>query len=422
MQSTLFLLSLKFAWEKGEKLAKVIKLNYIFVICIILIMANFLDATSGTRFSLEAVEEENESSKNKAAVGESGTTATSADPPPSCPAATRTSPIVVLVIGMAGAGKTTLMHRINLSMNERGLRGYYVNLDPAVKTVPFAANIDIRDTVNYKEVMKQYGLGPNGGILTSLNLFATRFEQVINILERRAADLDYIFVDTPGQIEAFTWSAGGQIIHELLGTTFPTVILYIADTPRCVSPTTFMSNMLYACSILYKSRLPMICAFNKVDVVPCDFAEEWMNDFETYQAALDGDKGEEYMGTLNRSLSLVMDEFYKNIRTAGVSAATGQGMDVLFDKFDLAAAEFRETYLPDLERRAAQRRTLEVARQQKDLAKLRHDLTTSKGDRLVIDASSSSGGGSSSSRNRGERGGEGRSLDPEEEEEEEEDR
>ena len=81
--------------------------------------------------------------------------------------------------------------------------------------VPFTANIDIRDTVNYKEVMSQYSLGPNGGILTSLNLFATRFDQVIGILEKRADELDYIFVDTPGQIEAFTWSAGGQIIHDL---------------------------------------------------------------------------------------------------------------------------------------------------------------------------------------------------------------
>jgi len=27
-----------------------------------------------------------------------------------------------------------------------------VNLDPAVKAVPFGANIDIRDTVDYKEV------------------------------------------------------------------------------------------------------------------------------------------------------------------------------------------------------------------------------------------------------------------------------
>lgn len=26
--------------------------------------------------------------------------------------------------------------------------------------------------------MKQYGLGPNGGIVTSLNLFSTKFDQV----------------------------------------------------------------------------------------------------------------------------------------------------------------------------------------------------------------------------------------------------
>ena len=47
---------------------------------------------------------------------------------------------------------------------------------------------DIRDTVNYKEVMKQYGLGPNGGIVTSLNLFATRFDQVMSFLEKRAPE------------------------------------------------------------------------------------------------------------------------------------------------------------------------------------------------------------------------------------------
>ena len=33
--------------------------------------------------------------------------------------------------------------------------------------------------------MKQYGLGPNGGIVTSLNLFATKFDQVLNLIERK---------------------------------------------------------------------------------------------------------------------------------------------------------------------------------------------------------------------------------------------
>ena len=36
----------------------------------------------------------------------------------------------------------------------------------------------LRWQVKYKEVMKQYGLGPNGGILTSCNLFATKFDKV----------------------------------------------------------------------------------------------------------------------------------------------------------------------------------------------------------------------------------------------------
>lgn len=198
------------------------------------------------------------SSSSSSESGESGGENSSV--PPAAPAAAtpRRKPVVILVIGMAGSGKTAIMHRINLTVLEKGLRGYFVNLDPAVKTVPFAANIDIRDTVNYKEIMKQYGLGPNGAILTSLNLFATRFDQVIGLLEKRADSLDYIFIDTPGQIEAFTWSAGGMIIQELLAMSFPTTVLYVSDTIRCGSPTTFMSNMLYACSVLYKSRLPMV--------------------------------------------------------------------------------------------------------------------------------------------------------------------
>ena len=65
--------------------------------------------------------------------------------------------------------------------------------------------------------MKQYGLGPNGGIVTSLNLFATKFDQVLNLIDRRSEECDYVIFDTPGQIEVFTWSASGNIITEALG-------------------------------------------------------------------------------------------------------------------------------------------------------------------------------------------------------------
>lgn len=98
--------------------------------------------------------------------------------------------------------------------------------------------------------------------------------QVISVIERRADQLDYVLVDTPGQIEIFTWSASGAIITEAFASTFPTVVAYVIDTPRSTSPVTFMSNMLYACSILYKTRLPLVLTFNKVDVAKHEFALE----------------------------------------------------------------------------------------------------------------------------------------------------
>jgi hypothetical protein len=74
----------------------------------------------------------------------------------------------------------------------------------------------------------------------------------------------------------FTWSASGNIITEALAARFPTLIVYIMDSVRSTSPVTFMSNMLYACSILYKCKLPFIVAMNKVDVVSHRYAVDWM--------------------------------------------------------------------------------------------------------------------------------------------------
>ncbi len=221
-------------------------------------------------------------------------------------------PVVCIIIGMAGSGKTTLMQRLNSYVHEKKVPSYIINLDPAVSKLPYGASIDIRDTVNYREVMKQYNLGPNGGILTSLNLFATRFDQVLGFVEKRAPQLKTVLIDTPGQIEIFTWSASGTIISDSLAAAFPTVLVYVVDTPRNTSPVTFMSNMMYACSIMYKTKLPFLIVFNKVDVMTHDFALRWMSDVEAFDAALKSDQS--YMSSLTRSMSLVLNEFYHNIR------------------------------------------------------------------------------------------------------------
>ena len=270
-----------------------------------------------------------------------------------------------------------------------------INLDPAVRTVPFDSNIDIRDSLDYKEVMKEYNLGPNGGILTSLNIFATKIDQIINILEKRTAPdaerpkvkpIKNVIVDTPGQIEVFVWSASGSILLDSLASSFPTVIAYIIDTPRTSSTSTFMSNMLYACSILYKTKLPMILVFNKTDVKDADFAREWMTDFEAFQSALRTEEmdangglggGSGYMSSLLNSMSLMLEEFYRHLSVVGVSSLTGKGVGEFFDAVKEKATEFKRDYQPELERRREQVKQEKEGRRDNELGQLVKDMNVS---------------------------------------------
>ncbi|GLI61796.1 hypothetical protein VaNZ11_004297 [Volvox africanus] len=287
-----------------------------------------------------------------------------------------TKPTVILVIGMAGSGKTTFIQRINSHLHATRRQGYIINMDPAVTHLPYGANIDIRDTVKYKNVMRQYNLGPNGGILTSCNLFATRFDQVIQLCEKpRDPPLEYIIVDTPGQIEIFTWSASGAIVTELFASSFPTLVAYVVDTPRVTNPQTFMSNMLQACSILYKTKLPMLLVFNKVDVARHEFAQDWMNDIDSYAAALEADSS--YAATLSRSLALVLDSFYANLRSAGVSALTGEGIEEMLQQVAECAKEYQQFYVPELEQRKKEKAAKEEARRRKEMERLQADMAAS---------------------------------------------
>lgn len=302
-------------------------------------------------------------------------------------------PVAIVCVGMAGSGKTTFMQRINAHLHGKKDPPYVINLDPAVLNVPFDSNIDIRDSVNYKEVMKQYNLGPNGGILTSLNLFATKVDQILGLLEKRTQPdpanparkpINNILVDTPGQIEVFVWSASGTILLESLASSFPTVIAYIIDTPRTSSTSTFMSNMLYACSILYKTKLPMILVFNKTDVKDASFAKEWMTDFEAFQAALQDDEnsnafggteggeggGSGYMGSLLNSMSLMLEEFYAHLSVVGVSSMTGVGVDDFFKAVAEKAEEFKRDYQPELEKKRKERDDAKRATREKELDKM----------------------------------------------------
>lgn len=94
-------------------------------------------------------------------------------------------------------------------------------------------------------------------------------------------------------------------------------------------------------------------------------------------------------------------------QAVGVSAVTGVGADELFDAVDAASEEywryvapcfcvisltffgvpFRE-YKPELEKKLKEKQDKEKRRQEKHLARLEKDLRGSKGQKVVLDASS----------------------------------
>ena len=197
----------------------------------------------------------------------------------------------------------------------------------------------------------RFQLGPNGAILTSLNLFSARFDLVLEQLaclstpsssepknsdpsneekgsleeinEKQHQCPSLAIVDTPGQIEVFTWSASGTIITESIAASHPTILVYVVDTPRCATnPATFMSNMLYACSLLYKTRLPLLVVLNKTDEQSDAPIREWMQDCEAFQDALRHPSNVEqssdsFMNSMLHSMSLVLEEFYSALHVCG---------------------------------------------------------------------------------------------------------
>lgn len=107
-----------------------------------------------------------------------------------------------LVIGPPGSGKSTYCNGMHQFMSAIGRKCSIVNLDPANDQTSYPCALDIRDIITLEEIMKDEGLGPNGGVMYALE----ELEHNLEWLENGLAELgnDYILFDCPGQVELFT--------------------------------------------------------------------------------------------------------------------------------------------------------------------------------------------------------------------------
>ena len=84
--------------------------------------------------------------------------------------------------------------------------------------------------------MKEFKLGPNGAILTALNLYTAQPEKIVGAIEgvmkQFEGEANTFLIDIPGQIEVFTWSSSSLILTSAIATLMPVKIVYVVDAPR----------------------------------------------------------------------------------------------------------------------------------------------------------------------------------------------
>jgi len=170
----------------------------------------------------------------------------------------------IFTLGTAGAGKSLLTSIIAPWYAERGSDVLIVNLDPGVKSLPYNPDIDIRDFINIEELMIQYQLGPNGALILASDLIATKIGEIRDEIHNAAPD--YVFFDTPGQIELFTYRESGYYFINNISEENK-LSLFLFDSTLVSTPSNFVSIALLSASIKLRLQIPQVSILSKRDLI-----------------------------------------------------------------------------------------------------------------------------------------------------------
>ncbi|MEM0339970.1 MAG: ATP/GTP-binding protein [Acidilobaceae archaeon] len=171
----------------------------------------------------------------------------------------------MIICGPAGSGKSVLTGELSALIESYGAVVARVNFDPAAEYTPYDPDVDIRQYVMVRDLMKK-GLGPNGAIIAAVDSMVNHVFDVRKVIED--INPDYVIVDTPGQIELFAYRHGGPFVFEALTYGYPTVVVFLMDALFFTSPANMVSVFLLASSVAMRFKKPQINVISKADLIP----------------------------------------------------------------------------------------------------------------------------------------------------------
>lgn len=171
---------------------------------------------------------------------------------------------LVFVVGTAGSGKSTMTSSLINWLNEKGNYTVGVNLDPGVLALPYEPEIDVRGYIDVKRLMEAYKLGPNGALVLASDLLASRLKEVQAELD--SINPDYAILDTPGQLELFSFREGGPYVAKNIKAEGK-VVVFLFDGPMVSSPRNLVSVSLLSASVQLRLELPQVAVLSKSDLL-----------------------------------------------------------------------------------------------------------------------------------------------------------
>jgi len=176
-------------------------------------------------------------------------------------------PYCQIVVGAPGSGKSTYCNGMQQFMKAIGREAVIVNIDPANEQTQYACAVNVTELITVDDVMREHGLGPNGGLIFCMEWL----DKNMHLLKERLVPFEdkYILFDFPGQAELYTHNVSlRSIVAQIQQWGYLPVAVHLADAHLCVDPANFVAGLMMSLSVMCHLELPHVNVLSKVDLVP----------------------------------------------------------------------------------------------------------------------------------------------------------
>ncbi|MHA1224201.1 MAG: ATP/GTP-binding protein [Candidatus Heimdallarchaeaceae archaeon] len=236
----------------------------------------------------------------------------------------------IFMLGTAGSGKTVLTRTLFDWFNDKNLDVATLNLDAGVKHLPYNPDIDVRDVVNIENLIEKLDLGPNGAMIASMDLIATKIDEIKNEIGYLAPE--YLLIDTPGQIELFAYRSSGRLVSSVIAETSQPTSVFLIDPSLALRPEGFSSVLLLSVSVAFQLALPQILAISKEDIIEQkqrENLEKWIESPESLIADIHNIGEISMSQQLGLSIAEILQQFKVSGELLPISASSGFNIDTL---------------------------------------------------------------------------------------------